>query len=413
MDARTSATASHDGFLLRNLSQVPATKIGYSLQESTEHRAAEDYFIITPLSDVQEGVRSGDVEGSKWNTRGWTMQERSLSTRSIHFCKNKIYYECRESLRSEENEPEESHDYSPFHMWPRSPAKGGTAEPATIWLDLWRRAVRNYSRRKLTVPSDKLPAISSLASDIRAREPTLHFWPGAGVWEEDLAQQLLWYVESGKPRRPPVVRAPSWSWASLDASISFVKGTRTCPNPDPLHSQLPWITTLHPTPGGKHLLIVEAITINIAIIQEAKTSDRHGYSHELQKQDGTICGHAILDFQDQKTLTSGLSYSGATETRLIYLHLANHQHPSGLIVLREELHSKNLKRPRDTRIGVATIFELGGSSYPHSILESEGVRSRVFLHDHSGQDEELNPDEYWHLFTLRTSYEEPTDILLG
>ncbi|KIN03019.1 hypothetical protein OIDMADRAFT_97469, partial [Oidiodendron maius Zn] len=40
----------------------------------------------------------GDVDRSRWNTRGWTMQERSLSTRSVHFCKNKIYFECRSTV---------------------------------------------------------------------------------------------------------------------------------------------------------------------------------------------------------------------------------------------------------------------------------------------------------------------------
>lgn len=41
----------------------------------------------------------------------------------------------------------------------------------------------------------------------------------AGLWETDLARALLWYIGpnwSSVRSRPLPLRAPTWSWASID-----------------------------------------------------------------------------------------------------------------------------------------------------------------------------------------------------
>lgn len=42
------------------------------------------------------------IEASRWNTRGWTLQERRLSTRMIHFCDDRIMFECRSCMETED-----------------------------------------------------------------------------------------------------------------------------------------------------------------------------------------------------------------------------------------------------------------------------------------------------------------------
>jgi hypothetical protein len=43
----------------------------------------------------------------------------------------------------------------------------------------------------------------------------------AGLWKKDLGAGLCWKVRGfGDLRRPPSYRAPSWSWASLEGSIT-------------------------------------------------------------------------------------------------------------------------------------------------------------------------------------------------
>jgi hypothetical protein len=42
-----------------------------------------------------------DVENAVLNTRGWVLQERVLSCRTIHFSKNHTYWECGEGVHCE------------------------------------------------------------------------------------------------------------------------------------------------------------------------------------------------------------------------------------------------------------------------------------------------------------------------
>lgn len=86
----------------------------------------------------------------------------------------------------------------------------------------WHVVAREYCRRALTDPKDKLPAFSSIAaykSDDRYLE---------GLWKSSLGRDLLsvCVVFPGHPResrRSPVWRAPSWSFMSIDAPITFAK----------------------------------------------------------------------------------------------------------------------------------------------------------------------------------------------
>ena len=85
----------------------------------------------------------------------------------------------------------------------------------------WDAACRDYSRRKLTYQTDKLPALSGLARHFgsRCREDTYV----AGVWLSQLPRALFWNVPPrGRPGvRPPLTEsgAPSWSWLSCTAPV--------------------------------------------------------------------------------------------------------------------------------------------------------------------------------------------------
>jgi hypothetical protein len=86
----------------------------------------------------------------------------------------------------------------------------------------WNRIVEIYSKTQLTNASDKLIALSGIAKmmfdQIRGQYV-------AGMWLRYLECQLLWRVdpvyENGRfyseSRRPPSYRAPTFSWAAVDA----------------------------------------------------------------------------------------------------------------------------------------------------------------------------------------------------
>ncbi|KAL1874521.1 hypothetical protein Daus18300_003540 [Diaporthe australafricana] len=76
------------------------------------------------------------------------------------------------------------------------------------WKD---EVLRPYSSRRLTKPTDKLVALSALASLFQARFKGNYL---AGLWREDLLRELLWVTRASDKGRSESSDAPSWSWAS-------------------------------------------------------------------------------------------------------------------------------------------------------------------------------------------------------
>lgn len=75
----------------------------------------------------------------------------------------------------------------------------------------WNDMIWQYGPRKLTRASDKLPAISGIASLFAEKIGEEYL---AGLWRNQLIETLVW--QSLSFRRVSEYRAPSWSWASGD-----------------------------------------------------------------------------------------------------------------------------------------------------------------------------------------------------
>ncbi|KAF2826599.1 HET-domain-containing protein [Ophiobolus disseminans] len=86
----------------------------------------------------------------------------------------------------------------------------------TSWYDI----VSTYSSRRLTFPSDKLPALAGIASRLHAITKDDYL---AGHWRMELERSLFWTLETesdaGNPGRVQGYRAPSWSWASMNGLV--------------------------------------------------------------------------------------------------------------------------------------------------------------------------------------------------
>ncbi|KAF6817816.1 hypothetical protein CSOJ01_02253 [Colletotrichum sojae] len=125
--------------------------------------------------------------------RGWTMQETLLSSRILLYGHRELTFLCLEDEKSEGGLPPDIRHYQIA-----------------------------YSQRLLTVEDDKLLGIGALAEAYGRRKGLAGYV--AGMWKTDFLQQCLWTTETTNeehlPRRPVRYRAPSWSWASLDAHIS-------------------------------------------------------------------------------------------------------------------------------------------------------------------------------------------------
>lgn len=161
------------------------------------------------------------------------MQERLISTRIIQFGKEEIFWECQSSSQREKTVETESS--LKFKSWDQHRIKRALvhmdADPLSSHgpMYIWYNIVAEYSTRDLTIPSDRLPAISGIAEKIRESSGYTYLY---GLWKEDL-KGLLWFRDrsdvketdgketSGKETGGKETGAPSWSWAARTGAISF------------------------------------------------------------------------------------------------------------------------------------------------------------------------------------------------
>ncbi|KAI8634126.1 HET-domain-containing protein [Xylariaceae sp. FL1651] len=260
-----AATSSRDGFLIRQTRMTPAVKIAYASSSSTASSSsstepARPSMVLYPYSE--EGQASFAYADTPWNTRGWTFQERFLSSRLVYFCRNSLQFECRRGRHTEEGEygalalSAASVQQPAQSLWPR-----GAPLPPEMWSRLWCDAVQKYTLRRLTFPRDKLVAIQSIANEMMSSITTTttaaasaipfaldpapvssspppppppssspsstqprevgEYIGFAGMWANNLRIELLWRPWNGLPTRTPEYRAPSWSWAALDCGVTF------------------------------------------------------------------------------------------------------------------------------------------------------------------------------------------------
>ena len=168
-----------------------------SLRESTLY-----YTIIEPL-----------------NRRAWALQERILSPRVLLYGCWQMYWQCQSQQNCDGGSTERIHGNEMGLSVPSSLQTGqtsyrvGTAEDTENALCAgWSDLVHHYTQRGLTDPSDKLPALSGIASKYQKATNDEYC---AGLWMASLVKGLKWQVGEPERDRPSVYRAPTWSWASI------------------------------------------------------------------------------------------------------------------------------------------------------------------------------------------------------
>lgn len=146
--------------------------------------------------------------------RAWAFQERLLARRYLAYGSSEARWECRQdsfcecglvSTEAQSSDRGRSLD----NMLITTPPSGRK--------ELWINICRTYAQRKLTVASDKLVALSAVASRFQSKYGDTYL---AGLWKENLIPLLLWWP--GRNGKPVDFYAPSWSWVSVDTNfLSF------------------------------------------------------------------------------------------------------------------------------------------------------------------------------------------------
>ncbi|ETI20382.1 hypothetical protein G647_08417 [Cladophialophora carrionii CBS 160.54] len=151
---------------------------------------------------------------------GWRDSDNWFVPRFYHrdmFFRNMVPARATTAIEQQEQGQEQDQEMS-----------GSPSRPSDLdrLHDEWNRLVSVFSKRRLTDPEDKLPALSGIASEFHKMLNSAYL---AGLWESNLLPDLLWYHDCSRSAalgnssssRPPRFRAPSWSWASIDGSVSF------------------------------------------------------------------------------------------------------------------------------------------------------------------------------------------------
>ncbi|KAH8890108.1 HET-domain-containing protein [Thozetella sp. PMI_491] len=162
-----------------------------------------------------------DVEEGVLNRRGWVLQERALSRRSIHFTSTQVYWECGQGVHCETlakllNSKASFLGDSNFPNSALKFFKGGR-------ILFFQSVYEMYSRLDFSYYKDRSVAISGLEKRLVR---TFETRGGYGIFEAYLQRALLWErPEKGILDRigyPRDRHVPSWSWMAYRGGIKYM-----------------------------------------------------------------------------------------------------------------------------------------------------------------------------------------------
>ncbi|KAK0621641.1 heterokaryon incompatibility protein-domain-containing protein [Bombardia bombarda] len=237
---------------------------------------------IHPQKESHVHQLYGDTEMSVDNSsteallgRGWAFQERLLSARIVHFTREELVWECRDSrgcecgvirgsiitnmfmgsLRSKPEshsnqqlrweEDDDEHTNSSTDGESATDSDSRSDRPFNTFDEYssrsaWCRLVELYTTRQFTKLSDRGPAFAGIAQSFSRSlvgtddKPLGEYC--AGLWGSHLAQSLLWscstdniirepdWTSPNTGRRIMGAMAPSWSWYSVSGPCRFLDG---------------------------------------------------------------------------------------------------------------------------------------------------------------------------------------------
>ncbi|KAK8015730.1 hypothetical protein PG991_008618 [Apiospora marii] len=201
----SSAACCNEGFLDKvRKPSVHLGEVAAGQDKTVELRGR----ILYDWGHHRGGPQSHDSHYNKWldpvDYRGWTLQERVLSSRYLCFTSGEVQFSCHESRACECGQQLFGDMYA-------------AADPEEQWFS----TVQEYSRRNLTKQSDVTVAFKGIQHTTAAKIPKATCV--SMIWlQPDLtpltARSLLWYrygYEEIRAYFPKDLDVPSYSWTSL------------------------------------------------------------------------------------------------------------------------------------------------------------------------------------------------------
>ncbi|KAF7422220.1 hypothetical protein PC9H_010376 [Pleurotus ostreatus] len=230
-----SARKVSEGFLH---SRSPPSRGDPSFKIScpTHAKAFGTFSLGRDINYYRQELQEFSTDADPVHSRGWCLQEIFLSQRTLVYTSRTLQYHCQtevinigrsvyQSDRFSATPKYWSLSYLAEHDW-ETPLTPGPMLVGSPWeryasgvLEGWAKVLREYTRRSVTVSTDKFHAISAIAERFHQFRKSHYL---AGLWEDTLLLDLLWTtVTDVASNRPKDYRAPSWSWAALNNEVKL------------------------------------------------------------------------------------------------------------------------------------------------------------------------------------------------
>ncbi|KAK3401883.1 heterokaryon incompatibility protein-domain-containing protein, partial [Sordaria brevicollis] len=211
------ADSSEDGFLHPRLDSSEIEALGETCRLAYRSEKGETGSVILHLRPQKAPLRDPLHE------RGWAYQEFLLPPRIIDYGRMQTTYNCRECESTITDGGISSADALMlfirrkgfYELWPLK--------------DSWQLFVEECSKRQLSVPADRLNAMSAIANVFSKLTDEKDEYL-AGHWRSSFPESLMWFRNWRKNGLASEVEshhafgeyfAPSWSWPSVMGSVKF------------------------------------------------------------------------------------------------------------------------------------------------------------------------------------------------
>ncbi|CAI6334227.1 unnamed protein product [Periconia digitata] len=211
----------------RNAYVVKPCKLDFRITFSDGHSTQTSAFAnFAPHQNINEHHHPLEY-------RGWALQEKVLSKRSVIFGPDQLRWRCQAHTASEaqpdhDDSSQETDSYLKLDVLEGKKVELSIKVERQEVLKAWLGLIRDYCQRSLTYRTDVLMALAGIASTV-AKAHNLHYCNG--FWVEDLQKSLLWRVDeldglpgasSDESANPTLSELPSWTCLSrMPAKISF------------------------------------------------------------------------------------------------------------------------------------------------------------------------------------------------
>ncbi|KAM7212507.1 hypothetical protein V8F06_012129 [Rhypophila decipiens] len=213
--AAASASGTDDGFLRNRQERERKIVVMRGNDE-----ICPEFYVSEMVDDFEQDVGQNELQ-----RRGWVLQERALSRRTIHFAARQTYWECGEGVRCE-TLTKTNNDKAAFlgdAYFPSYADKLSKGKRIMIIQGLYEQ----YSAMGLTYARDRPAAIRGLEARLIK---TIGGPGGFGIFRQHLHRYLLWRraSENGPGLQrvtdflPPSTPPPSWSWMAYSGEIKYV-----------------------------------------------------------------------------------------------------------------------------------------------------------------------------------------------